>query len=77
MDETEDEVHSVTDKPVIKKPVYFNLFGCGKNLLNKLDAKCKRACIATSRGKYYTEIFNTLNDYNNRNNTQLSNANIP
>ena len=30
----------------------------------------------TSREKAYTEMFNTLTDYNDHNNTPLSNANI-
>ena len=38
IDETQDEEPSVKDHPVIKNPSYFNLFECGKNLLNKLDA---------------------------------------
>ena len=32
--------------------------------------------MATSRDRYYTEMFKTLNDYNYHNNTPLSNANI-
>ena len=31
----------VNDNPVVKKPRYFNIFECGRNLLNKLDATCK------------------------------------
>ena len=64
------------DNPVINEPIYFNLFKCGKYLLNRLDASCKQACMATSRESYYIEIFNTLTDYNDRNNTPLSNDKI-
>ena len=32
--------------------------------------------MATSKDKYYTEIFNTLTDYNERNHTPLSSVNI-
>ena len=43
---------------VVKEPRYFSLFKCGMNLLNKLDATCKRVCkrafMATPRDKYYT-----------------------
>ena len=74
--EIEHEKPLVTDNPVIKEPSYFKLFECGKNLLNRLDATCKRACMVTSRYKYYTEIFNTLTYYNDRNNGPLSNKNI-
>ena len=66
----------VIDITVINKPRYFKLFECGKNLLNRLDATCNQACIATSRDRYYTEIFRTQTDYNDRNNTPLSNLNL-
>ena len=32
--------------------------------------------MANSKNNYYTEIFNTLTDYNERNNTPLINSNI-
>ena len=73
---TEDEEISVTDNPVINYPRYFNLFECGKNFLNNIDYTCERACMATSKDKYYTEMCNTLSDYNDRNNMPLSNAKI-
>ena len=38
IDEKKDEEPSVTDNPVINEPIYFNLFGCGINPLNKIDA---------------------------------------
>ena len=59
-----------------KETIYFNLFECGKNILNGLDATCKRAYMATSRDKYYTEIYKTLTDYNDRNNAPLLNEKI-
>ena len=61
-DKTEDEEPLVTNNPAINQPSYFNLFECGKNLLNKLDAACEQVCMATSRDKYYTEMFKTLTD---------------
>ena len=66
----------VTDNSVINELIYFNLFECGKNILNRLDATYGRACMATSRDRYYTENFNTLTNYNDRNNTPLSDTNI-
>ena len=30
-----------------KVPIYFNIFGCGRNILDKLDVKYERACMAT------------------------------
>ena len=53
IDETEHEEPFITYNPVINKPIYFNLFKCGKNLLNKLDTTCERVCMATSRDRYY------------------------
>ena len=64
----------VTDNTVINKPSYYNLFECGKKFLNKLDSTCERACMETSNNKYYTEICNTLTNYNDCNNTPLSNT---
>ena len=75
IDETSDKEPSVIDNPFINEPRYFNLFECGKNFLNNLDATCEQACMTTSEDKYYTEICNDLTDYNDHNNMPLSNAN--
>ena len=48
-DETEDEKPLVKDNTVINEPSCFNLFECGKKLLNKLDATCEQGCMATSK----------------------------
>ena len=50
----------VMDNPVFKEPICFNIFECGKNILNNLDATHERACMATSRDRYYTKIYETL-----------------
>ena len=76
MDETEHEETPVTYNPFIKDPSYFNLFECGKNLLNRLYATCKRSCMETSRDKYYTKRYETLIDYNERNDAPFFNENI-
>ena len=76
MDETEDEEPPVTDNTVINEMSYFNLFKCGKNFLNKIDATREQACMETSKDKYYKEMCNTLTDYNDLNNTPLSSAKI-
>ena len=47
IDETKHEEPSVTDNPVINELIYFNLFECGKNILNRLDAMCEQSCMAT------------------------------
>ena len=74
--EAQHEEHLVTYDPVVKEPSYFKIFQCGKNLLNKLGATCKQACMATSRDKYYTKIYDTLIYYNDRNDVPLSNENF-
>ena len=66
----------MTDNLVTNRLRYFNLFKCGKNILNRLDATYKQACVSTSREIYYTEIYNTLPDYNERKNTPLWNEKI-
>ena len=38
--EAEREEPSVTDNPVVKEPSYFNIFECGKNLLNNIYTTC-------------------------------------
>ena len=58
----EDEKPLVTDSIVINQLSYLNLFECGKNFLNKLDATCEQVCMETSKDKYYTEIQKTLTD---------------
>ena len=47
IDETEDEEPPETDNPVINDTIYFNLFEWSKHTLNRLDATCGRACMAT------------------------------
>ena len=66
----------VRDDPVVKDPSYFNILECGKNILNKIHATCKRACMATPRYKYYTKLFRTITDCNDRNGAPLSNEKI-
>ena len=52
--EVDHEELTVTDDPVVKEKIYFNIFKCGKNILNKLDVMCEQACMATPIDKYYT-----------------------
>ena len=54
----------------------FNISERGKNLLNNLDATYERACMATTKDKYYTELYRTIKDCNYCNGTSLSNENI-
>ena len=72
--ETECEEYSVTDE----FPSYFNIFECGKDLLNRLDVTYEQACMGNNnpKDKYYTKLLETVIDYNDHHNAPLSNENI-
>ena len=57
-------------------PSYFNIFECGRNLLDRLDVTYEQACMATPKEKYYTKLLKNLVDDNNRNGAPFSNENI-
>ena len=44
--------------------------------MNRLDMTYERACMATTKEKYYTKMLETLVDYNDRNNAPLSNEKL-
>ena len=69
----EHDKSQVTDDTGVKDLNYFNLFECRKNLLNRRDATCEQACMATLRDKYYTGFFRTITYCNNCNNASFSN----
>ena len=48
IDETQHEEPSVIYNPVINEPSYFNIFECGKNILNRIYATCEQACMENS-----------------------------
>ena len=56
--------------------VLLNIFECEKNILNSLDATCERSFMATPRDKYFTKMYETLVNYNDRNDAPLFNENI-
>ena len=70
--DAEYEKYSVTKEV----PSYFNIFECGRNILNRLDMTYEWVCMATQKEKYYTKLFKTLVDENNRNGAPFSNENI-
>ena len=39
--EAEHEEPSVAYNPIVKEPMYYNIFECGKNLLNNIDTACE------------------------------------
>ena len=57
------EEPTVTHDPIFfKEPIYFNIFKCGKNILNMFDSMCEQVCMATPIDKYYTKMYETLVD---------------
>ena len=74
--EVDYEKPSVKYDPVVRETRYLKISECGKDLLNRLGATYERACMATPRYKYYTKMYQTLIDYNDRNNAPLSNEKI-
>ena len=44
--------------------------------MNRLDVAYERACMATTKDKYYTKMLETLVDYNDRNNSSVSNEKL-
>ena len=76
---TKDEEPSVMDNynnEVIKAPDYFKLFRCNKKFFNYQDGTYKQGCMENSKGKYWSEMYDTVTDYNDRNHTSFSNAKI-
>ena len=54
-------------------PSYFNIFECGRNILNKLDVTYEKACMANTRDKYFEKMLETLVDYSDNHNAPLYN----
>ena len=55
---------------------YFEIFECGRNLLDRLDIKYQKAIMATPQDKYYTEMLENLIKVNNLNGEPLSNERL-
>ena len=73
--EIKDEEHkepSVTEK--VKS--YFNIYECGRNLLDLLDVTYQREFMATLKDQYYNALLDTLVKDNNHKGKPLSNENI-
>ena len=70
--EAEYEESSVIDEV----PSYFNIFKCGKNVLNRLGVTYEQACMATPKDKNYTKLLETVIEYNDHHNEPLSNEKI-
>ena len=63
---------SVTEKVTI----YFNIYECGRNILDQLDVTYQQAFVATPKDKYYNVLLDTLVKDNNLRGLELSNQNI-
>ena len=50
----------------------FNLFECGRNILDRLDVSYERAYMATQKEKYFSEMLDYLNNYNEQHGDQFS-----
>ena len=55
---------------------YFNIFKCGRNILDRLDVTYERACMANPKDKYYRTLLETLVYEKNRNGALLSNEKL-
>ena len=55
---------------------YFNIFECGRNILDRLDVTYQRAFMATPQDKYYTEMLENLVKMNNLRGEPLSNERL-
>ena len=55
---------------------YFNIYKCGRNLLDRLDVTYQRAFMATPKDKYYNALLDTLVKDNNLRGEPLSNGKI-
>ena len=56
--------------------LYFNIFECGRNLLNRLYLTYQRAFVANPQDKYYTMLLDNPVEMNHRNGETLSNEKL-
>ena len=65
-------------EPSVTKEVtsYFNIFDCGRNILDRLDVMYQQAFMATPKDKYYNALLDTLVKDKNSKGEPLSNDNI-
>ena len=68
----EHKEHSVTEK--VKS--YFNIYECGRNLLDRLDVTYQQAFMAPPKDKYYNAFMDTLVKDNNLRGKPFYNQNI-
>ena len=66
------EEFSVTDEV----PSCFNIFKCGKNILNILDVTYEWVCMSTQEEEYYRNMLETIIEHNDRHNVPFSNEKL-
>ena len=54
----------------------FNVFKCGRNILDRLDMSYERTCIATPKEEYFVEILDQLIEHNHCHGTSMSNEKL-
>ena len=59
-----------------KVKMYFNIFECGRNLLDRLEVTYQREFMATPKDKYYNTFLDTLVKDDNLRGEPLSNEKI-
>ena len=56
--------------------IYFNIFECGRNILDRLGVTYQRAFMDTPQDKYYTKMLENLVKINNHNGEPLFNEKL-
>ena len=59
-----------------KVKIYFNIYGCGRNRLDRLDVMYQQAFMANPKEKYYNVMLDTLVKENNLRGEPFSNEKI-
>ena len=54
----------------------FNVFECGRELLDRLEVSYERACMATPKEEYFTEMLDHLIRHNQCHGTPMSNKKL-
>ena len=65
-------------EPSVTKEVTscFNIFECGRSILDRLDVTYQRVFMATPKDKYYNRLLDTITDDNNHKGKPLSNEKL-
>ena len=54
----------------------FNIFECGRNILDRLDVSYEIVCMATPKEEHFTEMLDHLIEHNCRHGTPMSNKKL-